>query len=65
MEEAPDQAQAFQLAQQAAIAANLQLDQAELARRATEIIAERQRCVVVPVGPLQQLLRAGISINMS
>ncbi|PRW20707.1 citrate synthase 2 [Chlorella sorokiniana] len=61
----PIQADAIQQAQQEATAANRELTPQQAARRAAEIIAERQRCVVVHAAVLQQLLRAHVTINMS
>lgn len=60
----PDQAMALSKAQHEATAASQPLAQQQLARRATDIIDERRRCVVVPAEALQALLRAGISVNI-
>lgn len=60
----PNQAAALARATAEAGAAGEQPTQQQLARRAAEHIAERRRCVVVPVQVLRLLLQARVSIIM-
>lgn len=61
----PDHATALSKARQEAAASTRELNLSQLARRAEEIIAERRRCVVVPAGAVEAMLKAGISIQMN